>query len=55
MPNFANANVVCVENQSSQLIVFTYSLGEVVVMPGNSQRVTVLLKNESFGIMNAQR
>lgn len=53
--NFKNANVVCLENQSNDLVVFTYSMGEVVVMPGNQQRVTVLMKNESFGVMNKNR
>jgi hypothetical protein len=53
--NFDTPNEVFLDNQSPDIVVFRYSMGDVVLSPGQSQKVTVLLKNENFNILDRNR
>jgi len=53
--NWDTPNQVYHENQSQDLIGFRYSIGDVVLNPGQSQYVTVLLRNENFNILDRRQ
>jgi len=48
-------NEVLLENNSTDLIIFRYSMGDVALSPGMTQSITVLLRNENINIMTRDR
>jgi len=53
--NFATPNQVELHNTSNALVALKYSGGTVVLSPGQSTRVTVVLKQENFAILDKDR
>jgi len=53
--NFATPNQVTLVNSSNDLVVFSFSVSDVCLSPGQSTTVTVLLKDENFVIQDKNK